>query len=267
MNAGLIAHPGAARAAVFFLLLALMLALERWRPKRRTDLRRGLRWPANFGLMAVNAAVLFALPVAAVGSSLWAARHGVGLLNMLRPPGWLAVALGWLLLDAAIYWQHRALHEIGWLWPLHRPHHTDVEFDASTALRFHPAEIALSMLFKCAVVIALGAPPLAVLLFETALNGLALFNHANLHLPAGLDRILRRLLVTPDMHRVHHSVHRVEHDSNYGNALSWWDHLFGSYTPAPRDGHAAMRIGLEQFRDDGEQRLLPLLRQPLAGRN
>ncbi len=251
-----------ARAAIFFALLALFLILEAWRPRRATPMQRRMRWPSNFGLMAINTAVVFVLPVAALGSAVWAQAHGWGLFNQLALPGWAEVLLAWLVLDAAIYWQHRWLHEIGWLWPLHRVHHSDVEFDATTGVRFHAGEIALSMLYKCVLVVALGAPVLAVLLFETALNGLSLFNHSNLHLPEPFDRMLRRVLVTPDMHRAHHSVHRDEHDSNYSNAFSWWDRLFMSYTAQPRDGHEGMLIGLEQFREAPEQRLLPLLRQP-----
>jgi sterol desaturase/sphingolipid hydroxylase (fatty acid hydroxylase superfamily) len=257
-----IEHQAAARAVIFFALLGLFAGLEAWRPRRRTPRQRHLRWPPNLGLMAINTAVIFVLPVAVVGSSVWASARGWGLFNQIPLPAWSEILLAWLLLDLAIYWQHRAFHEIGWLWPLHRVHHSDVELDTTTGVRFHVGEIILSTLYKCLLVVALGAPWAAVLLFETALNGLSLFNHANLHLPERFDRILRRVLVTPDMHRAHHSVHRQEHDSNYSNAFAWWDHVFWSYTPAPRDGHEAMTIGLQQFREEHEQRLLPLLVQP-----
>ena len=262
MSQWILSHQSAARAGVFFGVLALMLLLERTFPRRHADPQRRTRWPANFGLVIVDTAALFALPVAAVATAIWAQSRGWGLLTILHAPLWLSLPLGWLLLDCAIYWQHRTLHEVRWLWPLHRVHHTDIELDATTALRFHPAEILLSMLYKCVVVLALGAPPTAVLLFEIVLNGLALFNHANLRLPAAADRALRKFLVTPDMHRIHHSVYRVEMDSNYGNALSLWDYFFRSYTPVPRDGDEAMRIGLEEFREVSEQRLWPLLGQP-----
>lgn len=224
---------------------------------------RAMRWPANFGLMVIDTAILFVLPFAAITSALWAQARGWGLFNRIDWPTWLEVAIAWIALDCAIYWQHRWLHEIRWLWPMHRVHHSDVELDATTGVRFHPFEIVLSMLYKCVVVIALGAPWPAVLLFESLLNGLALFNHANLNLNPRVERILRMAIVTPDMHRTHHSIHRVEHDSNYSNAFSWWDRVFASYTDAPRDGHEAMRIGLEQFREAPEQRIVPLLRQPL----
>jgi sterol desaturase/sphingolipid hydroxylase (fatty acid hydroxylase superfamily) len=252
------------RAAAFFALFALILALETLRPRRRNPMQRRMRWPSNLGLMAINAAMIGLLPFAAAASAIWAQSRGLGLLHFTVLPPWLEVLAAWLVLDVAIYWQHRALHEVGWLWPLHRVHHTDVELDATTGVRFHAAEIVLSMAYKCVVVIALGAPLLAVLLFEIALSGLSLFNHANLHLPARLDRMVRMLLVTPDMHRAHHSVHRDEHDSNYGNALSWWDHLFRSYTRVPRDGHAGMRIGLAEFRHATDQRLVALLKQPMS---
>ena len=262
MDEWTLSHQSVARAGVFFGALALMLLLERSFPRRQADPRRGMRWPANFGLVIVDAAALFALPVAAFTTAIWAQSRGWGLLNIFHAPPWLALPLAWVVLDIAIYWQHRSFHEIRWLWPLHRVHHSDIEFDATTGLRFHPAEILLSMLYKCGVVLVLGAPPAAVLIFEITLNGLALFNHANLGLPAPVDRALRKFLVTPDMHRIHHSVYRVEMDSNYGNALSLWDYLFRSYTPVPRDGDEAMRIGLEEFREAREQKLWRLLAQP-----
>jgi sterol desaturase/sphingolipid hydroxylase (fatty acid hydroxylase superfamily) len=262
MSQWILSHQSMARAGIFFGALALMLLLERSFPRRHADPQRRMRWPANFGLVVVDTAVLFALPVAAVGAAVLAQSRGWGLLNILHAPLWLSLPLGWLLLDCAIYWQHRTLHEVRWLWPLHRVHHSDIELDATTGLRFHPAEILLSMLYKCTVVVVLGAPLAAVLLFEIALNGLALFNHANLRLPGPLDRSLRKFLVTPDMHRIHHSVYRVEMDSNYGNALSLWDYLFHSYTPVPRDGDETMRIGLEEFRGVQHQRLWSLLAQP-----
>jgi sterol desaturase/sphingolipid hydroxylase (fatty acid hydroxylase superfamily) len=251
------------RGAIFFGLLATFLVAQELWPKRATPMLRAVRWPPNFALVAIDTAILASLPFAAITSAIWAQAHHAGLFNALGWPHWLEVAIAWIALDCAIYWQHRALHEIAWLWPMHRVHHSDVEFDATTGVRFHPFEIVLSMAYKCIVVIALGAPWLAVLLFETTLNGLSLFNHANLRLNPQLDRILRMAIVTPDMHRAHHSVHRVEHDSNYSNAFAWWDRLFGSYTDQPRDGHESMRIGLVQFRDAPAQRIVALLKQPL----
>lgn len=251
------------RAAIFFGVLTAMLALERAFPRRTTRVQRARRWTSNLGLIALNSAMLGLIPIAAVSAAFWAQKHGFGLFNSVDLPGWLEIALAWLVLDCVIYWQHRLFHERRALWPLHRVHHSDIEFDATTGVRFHPAEIFLSVGVKGFAAIALGAAPLAVLLLETTVNGLALFNHSNLRLPVWLDRLLRKLIVTPDMHRVHHSIHRVETDSNYANTLVVWDHLFGSYTPIPRDGHETMRIGLAEFRDEPAQKLTALLAQPL----
>lgn len=254
---------GTVRLLAFFGLLALFLMLERLFPRRTGDMHRALRWPSNFGLVLLDSALLALLPLAAIGSALWAAQQGFGFLNKTALPVYAEIALAWLLLDLAIYWQHRWLHEYPWLWRLHRVHHSDIEFDTTTGVRFHPAEILLSMVYKCAVVVALGAPVLAVLLVEITLNGFALFSHANLHLPARFERILRWGLVTPEMHRVHHSIYRQETDSNYGSALSLWDRLFKSYNDQPRDGHSEMRIGLPELREVPDQRLMRLLLQPL----
>ncbi len=253
----------ALRGAIFFGLLGVMLLLEVQWPRRKAGSQRALRWPANLGLAATDSAMLWLMPLAAVSTALWASARGWGLFHAVDWPVWLEMALAWVVLDCAIYWQHRAFHEIRALWPLHRAHHTDIEFDATTAVRFHPAEIFLSVLFKSAVVIALGAAPLAVLLLETTVSSFALFNHANLRLPPWLENTLSRLIVTPDLHRIHHSVHRDETDSNYGSSLVLWDKLFASYVAQPRDGHETMRIGLEEFRDEREQKLASLLSQPV----
>ena len=240
--------------------LVLMGLLEQALPRRNEPLRRSMRWPANIGLVVISSVIGALLPFTALMTALWADRHQLGLMNAISLSPLVAVPIAWLLLDAAIYWQHRWMHTIPLLWRLHRVHHSDTAFDASTALRFHPLEILLSLLYKCALIIALGAPPLAVFLFEVLLSGAALFNHANLRLRG--DAWLRRVIVTPDMHRIHHSVHRAETDSNYANVLSLWDRLFRSYTPQPRDGQTRMQIGLEEFRGDDQQTLPSLLRQP-----
>lgn len=239
----------------------LMAALERTLPRRDEPMRRSLRWPANLGLVITSSGIAALLPFTALMAALWAQQQHLGLLNLIALPTALSVILGWLLLDAAIYWQHRWMHVIPMLWRLHRVHHSDTAFDTSTALRFHPAEIVLSIVYKGAVILALGAPPLAVFVFEVLLSGVALFNHANLRLRG--DAWLRRVIVTPDMHRIHHSVHRVETDSNYANVLSLWDRLFHSYTSEPRDGQTTMQIGLAEFREEPQQKLPALLRQPL----
>jgi sterol desaturase/sphingolipid hydroxylase (fatty acid hydroxylase superfamily) len=258
----IVAHEAAVRLAAFLSALALLLAAQELWPRRASPMRG--RWAVNLSMVAIDTVfVRLVVPLGAAGAALWAARAGVGLFARLEWP-WLAeIVLSFLALDCLIYWQHRLFHRIPWFWRLHRMHHSDLEFDTTTGVRFHPVEIALSMLIKIGAVVALGAPVLAVIVFEIALNATSLFNHTNLRLPLALDRALRLLLVTPDMHRVHHSVHRREHDSNYGFNLPWWDRLFGSYTDQPAEGHTAMRIGLQQFRETPEQRLLPLLMQPL----
>lgn len=256
--------PTLLRFAIFIVVLALLLAAERVWPRRRVD-RALRRWPANFGLVVVDSLLLrLVLGAGAVGVALWAEQQSFGLLHRLALPGWLAGALALLALDLLIYFQHRLFHAVPLLWRLHRVHHSDLAFDATTALRFHPAEILLSMLVKMGAVALLGAPAWAVVVFEVVLNGAAMFNHANLALPQRLDRALRLVVVTPDMHRVHHSIHRDETDSNFGFSVPWWDRLFGTYRAQPRDGHENMAIGIERFREARDQRLLRLLLQPLA---
>jgi sterol desaturase/sphingolipid hydroxylase (fatty acid hydroxylase superfamily) len=184
---------------------------------------------------------------------------------MIELPAWLAILLAVAFLDFAVYAQHVLFHHVPWLWRLHRMHHADLEFDVTTALRFHPLEIMLSMLIKMAVVSLLGASAIAVVIFEVLLNATAMFNHANLRLSDPVDRSLRLAIVTPDMHRVHHSVRREETNSNYGFNLSIWDRLFGTYRAQPQDGHDAMTIGIEQFRSPRDLWIDRMLLQPFAG--
>jgi sterol desaturase/sphingolipid hydroxylase (fatty acid hydroxylase superfamily) len=259
----LLAHESAIRLGCFLGILLAMMGWE-WRlPRRAPSLPRARRWPANLGIVAVDSAVLrLAFPVLAVGAAQLAETRGWGLFHWLNAPFWPAFVASMLLLDLTIYAQHVAFHKIPLLWRLHRMHHTDLDFDVTTALRFHPLEIVLSMLIKWAVVVLLGAPPVAVLVFEVVLNATAMFNHGNVRLPPRLDRALRWLVVTPDMHRVHHSIRREETDSNFGFNLPWWDRLFGTYRDQPRDGHSGMTIGLEYFRDWRATRLEGLLLQP-----
>ena len=264
MHDWIIAHEAAIRLAAFLGLLALLLGLEFTWPRRAGPMRRPLRWGANLPIVAVDAIVVRLLvPLGATDAALWADGRGIGLLHQVEGTPLVEAALAFLALDCVIYWQHRLFHRIPAFWRLHRMHHSDIEFDATTGLRFHPVEILVSMLIKIGTVVALGAPAVAVILFEVVLNGTSMFNHSNLRLPLALDRALRTVLVTPDMHRVHHSTHRREHDSNYGFNLTWWDHLFRSYTDQPAEGHTGMRIGLHAFREDTDQRLLRLLSQPL----
>ena len=201
-------------------------------------------------------------PTGAVGFALLAEGGGWGLFNMVALPPWLEFLLALFLLDLAIYLQHRLFHYVPVLWRLHQMHHTDLDVDVTTGARFHPVEILLSLCIKFLVVNPLGAPPLAVLLFEIALNGTAMFNHSNVRVPPVIERVLRLLVVTPDMHRVHHSVVRRETDSNFGFNFPWWDRLFGTYRPQPEAGHQAMTLGIEQFRDPDELRLDRMLTQP-----
>ena len=252
------------RLGVFLAVLVTMMAWEFIAPRRPLEYSRPWRWGNNLGLVVLNTLLVrLILPLGAVGVAEIAQREGWGFLNLVALPLWGKVALAVLLLDLAIYLQHVAFHALPLLWRLHRMHHADQDFDVTTGLRFHPLEILLSMLIKMALAAALGAPPMAVVLFEVVLNATAMFNHGNVKFSLGFDRALRLLVVTPDMHRVHHSVLQKETDSNFGFNLPWWDRLFGTYRPQPEAGHDAMRIGLEQFRSHKEQALHNMLMQPL----
>ena len=246
------------RLAVFLTLFAVLAALETLAPRRVRRQQRASRWVTNWGITLLNTltlrALAFALPLLAVGAALDASAQGWGLFNALDWPLWIEVILVVLILDFAIWLQHLVTHKVPVLWRLHRVHHADVDMDVTTAIRFHPVEIALSMLLKIGLVYLLGPAAIAVVVFEILLNGTAMFNHSNLRLPLWLDAGLRRVLVTPDMHRVHHSVHRSEHDSNYGFSLSIWDRLFGTYIAQPAKGHDDMTVGLE-WQDDRPSRL------------
>ncbi|GIX36390.1 MAG: fatty acid hydroxylase [Lysobacteraceae bacterium] len=262
MSAWLLHHEATVRAALFLATLGLLAFLQR-RHSLRGDARRGRRQAVNLGLIVLGTLLLRALvPVAAVGWAAWCQQRGVGLLAALPVAETIRVLVAVLLLDLAIYWQHRLFHVVPALWRLHRVHHSDTGFDVSTGVRFHPGELALSLGIKLAVIAALGAPPIAVLLFEALLSCGALFTHADLALPARLDRALRTLLVTPSMHRIHHSCRRLETDSNYGFHLSVWDRLFGSYRARAIEPEARMCIGLARWREEQDQGLLALLRQP-----
>lgn len=262
----LIAWEPVIRLSVFAGLLGLLMVLEAWRPRRDRVLGRWARWPANLGIVVLNTGLLRLIaPIVPVALAFQAADEGWGLFNALEAPPWLAFVASILLLDFAIWFQHLVFHKVGPLWRLHRMHHADQDIDVTTGARFHPIEIVLSLFIKLAVVLALGAPAAAVLVFEVLLNATAMFNHANWALPRRLDAVLRLVVVTPDMHRVHHSWHRDETDSNYGFNFPWWDRLFRTYTAQPRDGHTGMTIGLPAFRSSGDQGLWPMLKQPFRG--
>ena len=259
-----VAHEPLIRAIAFFGLFAVFGIAEAWAPKRDRAQPRRLRWLNNLAIVGISGlAVRLLAPMLPVGMALWAAESDVGLLNRIAVPGWLAVIASVVLLDLLIWVQHVAFHKVPVLWRLHRMHHADVDIDVTTGARFHPVEILLSLLIKLGAVALLGAPAAAVVLFEVLLNGTAMFNHANLALPRGLDRVLRLLVVTPDMHRIHHSWHGFETDSNYGFNFPWWDRLFRTYRDQPVDGYDGMTIGLHRFRDARDQWLHRLLIQPL----
>jgi sterol desaturase/sphingolipid hydroxylase (fatty acid hydroxylase superfamily) len=254
----------ALRSAAFVAVFASLALGEALAPRRALRVERRRRWSANLGLAALNTLGLRLLaPASAVGAAALAAERGWGLLAGLALPAWAALPLSVLLLDLAVYLQHLVLHAAPTLWRLHLVHHADLDFDVTTGLRFHPFEIGLSLLYKVCVVAALGPPVLGVLLFEALLNATSMFSHANLRLPERLDRILRTVLVTPDMHRVHHSVRSDETNRNFGFCLSWWDRLFGTYRAQPRIGHGELAIGLAPFQNGPAQTLGWLLALPL----
>ncbi len=255
----------ALRIGVFIAVLIVFAVAERLWPRRELTQPRPDRWLANLGVVAVNNLIvrlLFANFVLPVGLAAWAQAHGVGLFNLIEAPAWLEIVLAVILLDLVIYWQHVAFHVIPFLWQLHMSHHVDLDVDLTTGVRFHPLEIVISVLIKLGAVILIGPSVGAVIAFEVILNATAMFNHANLRLPPGLDRRLRLVVVTPDMHRVHHSVQIMENKSNYGFNLAWWDRLFGSYRAQPQDGHQGMMIGLSRFRESKFDRLTWLLALP-----
>lgn len=250
---------------IFFAGLFVAFALwESLRPRRARALSRWVRWVSNLGLVAINTALLpLVAPVMAVGMAAIARDHGFGAFNQIAVPTWLAFGLTVVLLDLVVYLQHVLFHAVPVLWRLHRVHHSDVELDVSSGVRFHFLEILISLFIKLSAISLLGPPVAAVVVFEILLNGTAMFNHANIRLPAGADRVLRWFLVTPDMHRVHHSTDVRELNRNFGFNLPWWDFLCGTYTAQPAAGHEHMQIGVDRFREPGDQRLDRLLVQPL----
>ena len=262
----LLANEPILRPGIFLAVFAVMAGWEVLAPRRMRMVSRWLRWPSNLALVALNTVLLRVLmPTAAVGFALFGETQAWGIfnnINIVLPYG-LIIIVSVILLDLAIYLQHVLFHAVPVLWRLHRMHHADIDFDVTTGSRFHPLEILLSMAIKLAVIAALGPPAIAVLLFEILLNATALFNHANVNIPTALDRRLRWLLVTPDMHRIHHSVRPRETNSNFGFNLTWWDRLLGTYRAQPVGGHQHMTIGLKQFRNPQDLRLDRLLIQPL----
>ncbi|MBU6299365.1 MAG: sterol desaturase family protein [Alphaproteobacteria bacterium] len=266
MTGYLMGHEPIIRLGFFLTVFVAVVGWEAVVPRRTRAVTRRARWPNNLGISVLNTLILrLVFPVAAVGIAALGQQRGWGLLNNVAMPFWINVAVSVIVLDMAIYLQHVMFHAVPVLWRIHRVHHADIEFDVTTGLRFHPVEILLSMAIKLGVVAALGASAVGVLVFEILLNATSMFNHANASLSSRLDRVLRWVVVTPDMHRVHHSVLPEETNSNFGFNSPWWDRLFGTYRAQPRDGHDAMLIGLDIFRQPVELRLDHMLLQPFRG--
>ncbi len=263
---------GLVRLAVFLGIFAAMALFEIAAPRRHLLHRRGARWFTNFSIVVLDSLIIRVLfPAAAVGIAVWADENNIGLYPWavaqgVAPPPWLFGVLVFIFMDLAIWAQHLVFHKVPVFWRFHKVHHSDPDFDVTTAIRFHPVEIVLSMLIKAVLIIILGAPALAIFLFEVVLNGAAMFNHSNVKLPQWFDALLRKAIVTPDMHRVHHSIHRREIDSNYGFNFSIWDRIFRTYRAQPEDGHEGMTIGLKDYQNGEPVRLtwslwLPFLRK------
>jgi sterol desaturase/sphingolipid hydroxylase (fatty acid hydroxylase superfamily) len=236
------------RLGVFFAILLIMLVLESYFPARKSRLTKRVRWLGNFSLLILSSVVARLLvPIGVTGIALYGSTQGIGLFNMVNLPSWLSIALSLLLLDLIIYWQHRLFHLVPILWRVHKVHHADSHIDASTGLRFHPIEIVLSIFLKGLAVVVLGVPALAVIIFEIALNGFSLFNHANIRLPRWLERPLRTILITQELHRIHHSQVVKETNSNFGFSVSWWDRIFASYKSSAQRSDENLAIGLKTF--------------------
>ncbi|WP_299755364.1 sterol desaturase family protein [uncultured Boseongicola sp.] len=266
MTESILAAEPQLRLAVFLGVLVVMASWELAAPRRRQEIPRLIRWTNNLALVVVDTILLrLSFPILAVGLAVMAESQGWGLFNIIDVPGWGAILVSVIVFDLVIYLQHVMFHAVPALWRLHRMHHADLEFDVTTGLRFHPVEILLSMGIKLAVVVALGPPAVAVLIFEVLLNATAMFNHSNIRLPTLVDRVLRLIVVTPDMHRVHHSIRPEETNSNFGFNLPWWDRLLGTYKAQPAAGHEGMSIGIEQFRTRRELWLDRMLVQPVKG--
>lgn len=255
-------NEAAFRVGTAILIFLGMAMWELWAPWR-TPASRAQRWPGNL-ILAISGALVarIAAPLAPVSAAMAADANAWGLLNWVALPASIAAVSGFLALDLVIYAQHRVFHALPRLWPIHRVHHTDTAFDVTTGVRFHPIEILVSLIIKTGAVLAIGPSVATVIVFETVLNAASLFSHGNVRLPAGLDRVLRWLVVTPDMHRVHHSIDRAETDSNFGFFIPWWDRLFGTYRAAPAMGRDGATVGLPEFRADTERGIGRLLTQP-----
>ena len=268
MPESIMQYETAIRLSAFFGVFAIMAVWEMLTPRRTLIISKLTRWTSNLGIVFLNSIILRLLfPATAAGVALFAVDHQWGVFNYYPAPYWLAVVLSVIALDLIIYLQHVIVHSIPALWRVHRVHHADLDYDLTTGARFHPFEIILSMVIKFASIIVLGVPVIAVLIFEVILNATAMFNHSNVRLPLGLDKVLRWFIVTPDMHRVHHSVEDDETNSNFGFSLPWWDRLLGTYRDQPRTPHETMRIGIHKYRDSKQVCQLPgMLWLPFVGK-
>ena len=261
-------HEIGVRLAIFFGVFGLIAIWEIMSPRRTLSVSKSLRWINNLGLVLINTVILrLIFPAAALGVAAFAEIQNWGLLNYFQIPYWIAIVASIIIMDAVIYFQHVLVHAVPVLWRLHRVHHADLDFDVTTGSRFHPIEIILSMLIKCATILVLGPPIVAVVIFEVLLNATSMFNHGNVHIPKSVDQLLRWFVVTPDMHRVHHSIEDDETNSNFGFNLPWWDRLFGTYRNQPRAGHEHMTIGINTYRDQQHCTWLPgMLALPFIGK-
>lgn len=258
MTEFIIEHESTIRLGFFFGILLVMAIWEIFAPRRDLTVNKSKRWVSNLGIVVLNTVVVRILfPTAAAGVAIYSIKQGWGVFNFIETPDWIAILVCVILLDMVIYWQHVIFHKVPVLWRLHRMHHADMDIDVTTGSRFHPIEIIISMLVKFSAVVILGVPVVAIIIFEVLLNLTAMFNHSNAKLPLGLDKIIRFILVTPDMHRVHHSVIPQETNSNFGFNLSIWDRLFRSYIAQPKEGHNGMTIGLNEYREEKVAERLP----------
>jgi sterol desaturase/sphingolipid hydroxylase (fatty acid hydroxylase superfamily) len=263
----IIAQEGIIRLGFFVGIFVVVAIVELIVPRRPLTTSKRTRWFGNIGIVAINTVVVRLLfSTGAVGVAIWVEGQGWGILNLMALPFWLKVVLSIALLDFIIYLQHLMFHAVPLLWRLHMMHHADMDYDVTTGTRFHPIEILISMLIKTSAIMLLGAPALGVVIFEILLNGTAMFNHGNFYIHLGTDRVLRWFVVTPDMHRVHHSVFPSEANSNFGFNLPWWDRLMGTYRAQPMRGHGEMTIGLNQFRDASRLTLPWMLALPFVGK-
>jgi len=268
INEFVMTNEKAIRMGAFFGILGVMAVWEILAPRRALTISKAVRWVNNLGIVFFNSFLVWLIfPVLAVGMASFASSQGWGIFNYVELPFWFVVIASVVIMDFVIYLQHVMVHAVPALWRLHRVHHADLDFDVTTGARFHPLEIILSMLIKFATIAVLGPPVLAVVIFEVVLNGTAMFNHSNVRLPLGIDRVLRWFVVTPDMHRVHHSVEDDEANSNFGFNLPWWDRLFGTYRDQPRAGHQGMTIGIHKYREPKQVAWLPgMLLLPFKGK-